>query len=286
MNVYVVDAFASKIFEGNQAGVVLLTNDEIFPTSNFMQNIASELKHSETVFVKSIYSNLYELKYYTPNGEVDLCGHATISAFSVLRDEKLITYGNYIAKTLAGDLTIMVEKDRIWMEMAKGKIIKELSIEESTIIYEAYGLTMDDRPYKMMPCIVSTGLSDILLPVNSKEKLDKVMQNSHQVTKISKEYDVIGVHMFYHDSSSNVLAYCRNFAPLYGIEEEAATGTSNGALTYYMSTLGLIQNDKRYTLIQGEAMGKPSIINSIIKNKNTIYIGGNAIISIKGDIVL
>ncbi len=56
--------------------------------------------------------------------------------------------------------------------------------------------------------------------------------------------------------------HCRNFAPLYGIDEEAATGTSTGALTYYLYKHGIIKPNETNLFIQGEAMGKPSRIYS------------------------
>lgn len=68
--------------------------------------------------------------------------------------------------------------------------------------------------------------------------------------------------MYYPELSAQVTARCRNFAPLYGIDEEAATGTSNGALTYYLHSQGRISEQDVNTFIQGESMGKPSIIKS------------------------
>lgn len=286
MELFIVDAFTNQIFEGNQAGVVLLDEHENFPNVTTMQKVAAELKHSETAFVKKIQHNIYEIKYYTPTEEIPLCGHATISSFTVLRNEKGLKVGEYFANTLAGNLRVTVESNFIWLEMANGKLLKNLNKKESLDIYQAFGLDLKDIPDLISPCIVNTGLADILLPVNSKLLLDKAIQNREEVIRISKEHDVIGVHMFFHTSSSEVTAYCRNFAPLCGIDEESATGTSNGALTYYLHAMGLINDNSENIFIQGEAMKKPSVIKSKINCDNTIYIGGTAIISIKGHILL
>jgi PhzF family phenazine biosynthesis protein len=286
MELFVVDAFANQIFGGNQAGVVLLEENESFPEVSIMKKIAAELKHSETAFVKAVNHNTFRIKYFTPKGEIDLCGHATISSFTVLRNEKKIGIGNYIASTLVGNLNIEVKPDFIWMEMGQGELIKQLTLEESSELYQAYGLCSQDRLEGLQPCIVNTGLSDILLPVNSKEKLDHAIQNRDVVIKISEKHNVVGVHMFYYASSQDATAYCRNFAPLYDIDEEAATGTSNGALTYYLFTTGHIHEKQESIFIQGESMGKPSFIHSKIIGRKVIYIGGDAVISIKGSLRL
>ena len=76
--------------------------------------------------------------------------------------------------------------------------------------------------------------------------------------------------------------HCRNFAPLYGIDEESATGTSNGALTYYLYRRGLVSPGKTNLFVQGEAMGKPSKIYSrLTENADgsvSIRIGGSAVV--------
>lgn len=72
-------------------------------------------------------------------------------------------------------------------------------------------------------------------------------------------------------------AYVRNFAPLYDIDEEAATGTSNGALTYYLYRRGLVKPEGVNVFVQGEAMGRPSEIRSrLLPNGEKIRVGGFA----------
>ncbi len=70
--IYVVDAFAERPFEGNPAGVCLLDSE---PASEWMQKVASEMKHSETAFVWPSEGN-FGLRWFTPTVEVILCGHA------------------------------------------------------------------------------------------------------------------------------------------------------------------------------------------------------------------
>lgn len=280
MQIYVADSFTTEIFSGNQAGVVILGNNENYPADFFMQSLAAELKHSETAFVKKLNDKEFHIKYFTPMGEVDLCGHATIAAFFVLRGENGLETGKYTAITLAGKLGIQVKEDSIWMEMASPKEFKVFDENESEELYQAYGLTLKNKPNGMMPKIISTGLRDILLPVNSRETLNLAVQDAKKVVAISKKYDVVGVHMFCISGEEKTTAYCRNFAPLFGIDEESATGTANGALAYYLEQYGIIKKAEENTFIQGEAMGKRSVIKSKIVG-NCVTIGGSAVVSMK-----
>ncbi len=81
MEIYVMDAFSDRIFGGNQAGVALPERE--LPDGT-MQAVAAEMKHSETAFVRLAPDGVH-LRYFTPAGEVDLCGHATVGSFALLR---------------------------------------------------------------------------------------------------------------------------------------------------------------------------------------------------------
>ena len=225
MKVYVMDAFTDRIFGGNQAGVVL-ADKALEP--EVMQQVAAELKHSETVFVEQGEDGLH-LRYFTPAGEVDLCGHATVATFALLRRLGRIGDGTHAAHTRAGKLDIGVSGETVWMDMAPPKTLGVLPRESWAELYGAYGLTLADRPEGLEPEIVSTGLADIMMPVTDHETLMRAKQNEETVTALSKHFDVTGVHMFCLGEDK---VYCSNFAPLYDIPEECATGTSNGALTY------------------------------------------------------
>ena len=168
MKIFICDAFSSEIFKGNQAGVVILDEKEHYPDEILMKNIAAELKHSETAFVKKIDNNIFKIRYFTPIEEVELCGHATISVFSVLRELKLISSGKYIAETLAGSLEIVVDKDFIWMDMASPKIEYTFNLDEIKEIYSAFKLDITQAPKNLIPKIVNTGLSDIIIPIENK----------------------------------------------------------------------------------------------------------------------
>lgn len=284
MPFYVADAFTDRVFGGNPAGVVLLTGD--FPSPETMRRVAAELRHSETAFVLPAGPDAYTLRYFTPEGEVDLCGHATIAAFTVLREEKGLPIGSYAAQTRAGHLAIAVTPGAVWMQMAPGRLLRALNQPDCEALYQAYGLTLRDCPQGLPPRVVSTGLADILLPVTDRETLARAAQNREQVIALSRAHEVVGVHMYCLSKEPGVTAECRNFAPLYGIDEEAATGTANGALTFYLRSLGVVTPADALVFHQGESLSRPSVILGRIWEDGSITIGGNAAIALSGTIRL
>lgn len=112
MKCYHVDAFAEKVFEGNPAAVCIL---DAFPSDEKMQKIAMENNLSETAFAVKT-GERYHLRWFTPGGEIDLCGHATLGTAFVLfnyfeKDAKSITFD-----TMSGALTVVKNGDRLEMD--------------------------------------------------------------------------------------------------------------------------------------------------------------------------
>lgn len=288
MRFYVADAFAAQRFSGNQAGVVPL-GEEPFPEEALMRALAGELKHSETAFVRRTGERSFHIRYFTPAEEVDLCGHATVAAFTVLRQTGEIPAGQYALHTRSGDLEVSVEPEAVWMDMAPPVEGRAFSQEEQAELYAAYGLAPADRPEGLEPQAVSTGLMDILLPVRDITVLNRARQDEAEVCRLSERYGVVGVHMFCPKTEGLCEgAYCRNFAPLYAIPEEAATGTSNGALTFYLYRRGLISPGTENSFIQGMAMGKPSEILSRLSEESgavRVRIGGRAVLTLRGEVL-
>lgn len=286
MRFYIADAFAARAFSGNQAGVVPLEEGP-FPEESLMRALAGELKHSETAFVRRTGERSFHIRYFTPAEEVDLCGHATVASFTVLRETGEIPAGEYALHTRSGDLTVTVEPDAVWMDMAPPAEGRTFSEAEQAELYGAYALTAADRRLGLAPQAVSTGLLDILLPVADAAALDRAHQDEAEVRRLSERYDVVGVHMFCPETG-DAAARCRNFAPLYAIPEEAATGTSNGALTFYLYRRGLIRPGVTNRFIQGEKMGKPSEILSRLTEEDggvRVRIGGRAVLTLRGEVL-
>ena len=78
----------------------------------------------------------------------------------------------------------------------------------------------------------------------------------------------------------------RNFAPLYGVPEESATGTANGALTHYLHYHGIIAANASCRFMQGEAMQRPSVVSTQLQNDGDIWVGGDSVIVAEGDLLV
>jgi PhzF family phenazine biosynthesis protein len=287
VKLYIADAFTTVRFSGNQAGVALL-GDQPFPEDSFMRALAGELKHSETAFVRQTGDNSFHIRYFTPAEEVDLCGHATIAAFTTLRETGAAGPGLCALHTRSGDLEVEVGAQSVWMDMAPPQEGRSFSEQEQAELYAAYGLDRSDQPDGLEPQVVSTGLQDILLPVKNPLTLARAAQNEAEATRLSSRCNVVGVHMFCLDPDGIATARCRNFAPLYAIPEEAATGTSNGALTYYLYRRGIVRPNEENRFIQGEAMGKPSEILSRLTETDAgaaVKVGGRAVLTLRCELL-
>ena len=301
MELYIVDAFTQVTFGGNPAGVVLLDEGTDFPSEEIMIKTAAELRYSETAFVKKTGEDEFNIRYFTPAAEVELCGHATIASFWVLKEKGLCRPGKiYLNRTLSGDIYIEVREDFIMMDMATpsdlGNIDTEEALEE---LYEVLGAKYEKvlvhkspvEHIELLPKIISTGLPDIMVPIVDFNVLMNLAPNFEALSELSKKYEVVGVHAFAIDEDDpDYTAHTRNFAPLYDIDEEAATGTSSGALSYYLYELGLVKENEKIKFLQGESMKRPSNIVCNIAKEETgtlkIRVGGCGVTLAKGHIFI
>ena len=101
LTVYQVDAFTHELFKGNPAGVCIY--EKVLDVT-LMQNIALEMNLSETAFVRNMGNN-FEIRYFTPEVEVDLCGHATLSSAHIMFETGIVPKDKTISfKAKASDL--------------------------------------------------------------------------------------------------------------------------------------------------------------------------------------
>ena len=282
MKFYIAEAFAENIFAGNPAGVVITDGD--FPDDKICISTAAELRYSETAFIKRNGPCDFTIRYFTPVSEVDLCGHATIASFYVLKHTGITDEGSFTAHTKAGNLNINVKNNTVMMDMARPVHIATIS--DKTKINRLYKILGAENIPKsgMLPMIISTGLPDIILPVSGRAELNSLAPDMNSLSALSEEYSVVGVHPFAPDASNEVTAHARDFAPLYGINEEAATGTASGALAYYLYLNKLITKDTDLCFVQGEAMNRASKIAARIRNDGSIQVGGSAAVLAEGEI--
>lgn len=295
--IFKLDSFTNIRFGGNPAAVVL---DADGLSKDDMKKIAREMNLSETAFVFKSNSEDYdyETRFFTPTEEVDLCGHATIAVFYLLgtlgliqpKKEKVIIK----QKTLAGVLPVEVnfikgEVDTVIMTQGKPKKIFE--VKDIKLLSDILGIKDKEIGIEgfdtVVPMAYSTGLPDIILPVKDIGVLKKIKPDFTKLKKYSEDLNIVGVHAFTFKDIEKRRVLCRNFAPAYGIDEEAATGTSNGALVAYLYENSIIdfKNNDLFLCEQGIFMERPSKIYVKIEiddNQYKIKVGGKAIITMEG----
>ncbi len=243
---YVVSSFTLNGEGGNKAGVVFGKLDQ-----STMQDIAKELNFSETVFVDG-----NRFRYFTPLKEIDFCGHATLAALHLMEYDEIDINTN--------EFTIKAYKDPIPRFSTDDGLVIRKHIDQDKVL-KSLGINYKDLDHLGMK-IVYAGLQDLCIHV---KRLKRLKPNFEMIAEVSKELDVVGYHVFQdHDKYD---ASTRNFAPLYGIDEESATGSASAALAYLLS---LKENKQKYVFLQGEAMNMSSEI-TILKD-DSLYISGVA----------
>jgi PhzF family phenazine biosynthesis protein len=278
IKVYKINAFAKTAIGGNPAGVVV-NADEL--SENDMKKIAGIVGLSETAFVMKSDVADFRVRFFTPTEEVDLCGHATIGTFSTLLKNGYIKCGNYTQETKAGVLNFAVREDAsIMMNQANPSFYEMI---EKTEIADSLNISVTDINEALPVQIVSTGLKDIIIPIRNMNVLRGIKPDFSMISQISKKYNVIGYHLYARESLNNSSVHCRNFAPRYGIPEESATGTSNGALACYLLKYNQITPEcaKNVSFEQGDSMNRPSEIMISISVENDeiheVRVGGKAL---------
>lgn len=280
MNVYTLDAFTDVPGGGNPAGVVLDCENL---SAKKMQEIAGKVGFSETAFVLPSTAADYNVRFFTPTEEVDLCGHATIATFKLLFLQGFLQKNRLLQETGAGILEIRISTEGlIWMEQASPTFLDILPKET---IATSLGLTVSDIRADLPIQVVSTGLADIFVPVNSLATLRDFQPRLSEITDLSKRHQATGYHVFTTETLYGNSCACRNLAPLYGIDEEAATGTSSGALACYLYHHGLVSKEvaRNLRFEQGHFMKRPSLIHASLEINDDridkVQVGGDAVLT-------
>jgi PhzF family phenazine biosynthesis protein len=217
---YHIDSFADELFAGNPAGVCLVP---AFPANDLMQKIAAENRHSETAFVVARTDGDFDLRWFTPIVEDDLCGHATLASAYVLSLRGHATWPVRF-HTVSGLLTVHRDHDRR--------------------DHDRFAMDFPSRP--PIPCAIPTGLlsalgleraevlrdpRDFLVVVDHAETVRNLKPDIAALAKIDPG---VGRGVIVTAAGENDIDYvCRFFAPSEGIDEDPATGSIHCALVPY-----------------------------------------------------
>jgi len=258
MTIYQVDAFNTKIFKGNPAAVCPLKN---WISDDLMQSISEENNLSETVFfVKNNRS--FDIKWFTPTCEIDLCGHATLAAAHIIFTEL-----NYSEKTLefnskSGKLTVEKKEDWYTLNFPSEEITE---IETPSILKQALNIPIL-KVYK--------GKWKLLVEVENEIDITNLTPNFSLLSKLESNGVIVT------SKGDKVDFVSRFFAPKLNINEDPVTGSAHTLLIPFWAkklnknNLNAVQLSKRVGIL------KCTYLN------DRVEMSGQAITYLKGKLTL
>ena len=241
-----INAFSDSIYGGNPSGVVI--NSPVL-TDRQMKYISKTMQVSETGFIFPSKKADYKVRFFSPKVEVNLCGHATIATFFALVLTGAVSGGNNISltqETKVGVLPVNIcfndygEIDRVMMTQVKPRL-KNIYLDISKLA-DSLNISSDVINDSYPKQIVSTGLFTLPLCIDSFDTLSDIEPDFEKIKKICKKLNVGSFHLFTFDTiESKSIYHARNFAPLYGVNEDPVTGTANGAVCCYLLKNNIIE---------------------------------------------
>ncbi len=258
-----IDAFADRPYSGNPAAVCLLEEE---PDSAWMQAVATEMNLSETAFVRPDGDG-FDLRWFTPAVEVDLCGHATLAAAHALWSEGRVPGNGRISfQTRSGELAATRHADLIQLDFpatAPGPV--RLRAEQIAELGNALGVEPDYVGESAFDLLVVVGSEDVVRSVKPDlPLLRELASRGVIVTSIAADprFDFVS----------------RFFAPGVGVDEDPVTGSAHCCLgPYWSERLGKTE----MKAFQASARG--GIVHVRLSGER-VLLGGNAVTIFKGEL--
>lgn len=215
---YQVDAFTDHLFAGNPAAVCIL---ETWIDEALMQRIAMENNLSETAFLVP-RGDVWELRWFTPVTEVDLCGHATLASAHVLFAHRNVPGDRIMFSTkVHGLLTVTRKDDGYCMDFPADKI-KEAAAPQG--LADALGI----RPEE-----VWSGREDLMVVLQNQEAVERLNPDFRSLGRVSKR----GILVTAPGREVDFVSRC--FFPAFGIDEDPVTGSAHTTTApYWANRLG------------------------------------------------
>lgn len=262
MQIYQIDAFTDSAFAGNPAAVCILSEKM---EDDWMQNLAAEMNLSETAFIYREGKN-FNLRWFTPSSEVDLCGHAALASAQTLWEAGEVGSEEKINfDTKSGILT--AEKNGSWIELNF-----PAEIEEAADIPENMTKALGQIE------IVYSGKNrmDYLLEVESEE----IVKNIEPDFDLLKKIDTRGIIVTAISASDKYDFVSRFFAPNIGITEDPVTGSAHCCLGPYWS-----EKLNKNSLIGFQASERGGTVR-VKADGNRINLSGKAVTIFRGELLV
>lgn len=284
---YIADVFAEKKYSGNQLGIVRNASDL---SSEEMLEITREMNYSETTFILSDKpeDGGYNVRIFTPGGEVPFAGHPTLGTAALIRQEICENEPEKVTLNLkAGKIPVNLKDGVYWMEQISpdfgdtfepGEIAPILSIEPGQI----------DKSWPVQ--WVSTGLPTLIVPLVSLDSTRSVKINMELYDPFIEQNGEMLILVFTRETlyEENQL-HDRVLAPCHGVEEDPATGSANGCLTAYLAEHECLGSSsfEEVRVEQGYQVNRPSLLLLSGKKESgniSVKVGGGVIFTAKGEL--
>ena len=256
MKQYIIDTFTDKLFSGNPAAVCIADS---FPDDDLMQNIALENNLAETAFIVK-NDNAYNIRWFTPMGEIDFCGHATLAAAFVLL--------NYYEKDL----------EKITFESVKGSYDVQRNGELIEIDFPAYDLKRLEVTERMIEA-----LGAIPMAAFKDKDIIFVLRNEGEVCHLNPDMAALGsLDCTCIAITAKGIEYdcvSRVFMPKYGIDEDAVTGSVHSMIAPYWSR----RLDKT-SITAFQASDRTGVLYCTVGEDDRVKIAGKAVLFAVSDI--
>ena len=253
-----VDAFTDKPFSGNPAAVCILPETR---SQTWMQDVAREMNLSETAFLRP-QEDGFDMRWYTPSVEVELCGHATLASAHVLWEMGYLKPSSQARfHTASGLLTAQRQGD--WIEL-DFPVEREQPTAAPQSLAEALGVS---------PLYVGKNRFDYLVEIESEEILSDLKPN----WALLAEVPCRGVIVTSRTASREYDFVSRFFAPRSGILEDPVTGSAHCCLgPFWSSRIG------KDELVAYQASARGGIVR-IRLGESRIYLSGQAVTVMRGE---
>lgn len=300
LNYVIADVFTDRQFGGNQLAVF---TDGRGVDSETMQDIAREMNYSETTFLLTPENGGdFRLRIFTPATELPFAGHPIVGSANVVIANRLKDWDAPKAEVAfeTGVGLIKVEIDTSEGKAGHTTMTQPLPVlkgrfEDKERVASALSLELSDIDARLPVEAWSNGITVLLIPLVSLRAVEKIKVDTRALEKICIEIGAKTVMAFSRETAQSTrTAHCRVFVPLEGIAEDAATGSANGPLGYYIVQHGLVKTEPTTRMIseQGFEMKRPSLIHIEIDSDpqssqiSAVRVGGGVVISGEGTIFL
>ncbi|GGX12100.1 PhzF family phenazine biosynthesis protein [Streptomyces chryseus] len=253
-------AFSADPEGGNPAGVVL---DAAGLDDAAMLAVAAELGYSETAFLTEELEpgRAFTVRYFSPQGEVSFCGHATVATALALAEHRGRP-GDVVFETRAGTVPVRVTRGDDGAYRATLTSV-EPHTEDATGEDVAEALAALDWPAADLdpafpPRIAYAGARHLVLAAATRERLARLSYDFERLAALMRRMDLTTVQLVWREDATTF--HVRDPFPVGGVVEDPATGAAAAAFGAYARELGLVPDQSVLTLHQGDDMGRPGVL--------------------------